>query len=567
MQQEWILNGKRVTPQETAAALLKNEGVGLISGAPVSGASNVTGYSYPDGHVDSFGQIFSAAAIRMTDGQSIDWEVPVGPQYAAAPGGLVLVFEYAMGNGAAFPQPNGYFELSANDRRICFSMKKHNSLFSADGIRLYFELKRTRFAHSFGESFSLDSFAENESAYVNGTAYLFLPHDVVAGQSVIRLSVSAHPQNGEISRRWFRVGFGLWWLMGVLENGVNCVLHGVPRPAFCGQNFYFGDIHVHTAQTGVLNGDGCGVGSVASNLKYARDVSLLDFCAISDHDWQLDAADWKLLRDTNDQFNEDGRFVALHAYEWTSPTYGHRNVYFRNGSEIPDDLKPFNCQAEPFKFVKYGQVTDHDPNPEALWDWLEHHELTAMTIPHHPNSEQFVMDLDRYYNETYDRCIEVYSSWGTVFEDDHPLNLCSERIPGYGYARYSGKKHFGFVASSDGHDGNAGDANVARYKRHLAHYAGSGRVAVFCDGLSRGEIFDAIHARHCYAVTGEPILLYFSIGSAMMGDLLCTPGKQTFYIAAEATLPVTHVKLYCNGKIIDSAPVDGSKKAGIPPGN
>ncbi|MCD7722437.1 MAG: DUF3604 domain-containing protein [Clostridiales bacterium] len=516
----------------------------------------MNGYRYTNGHADSFGQIFDAAAIKMKEGQYISWnsfsdEMPQTLIDAKAPKGAVLIFEYAMGNGATYPQPNGWFELSIeNQYHVRFSMKKHNSLFTGNnGIQLYLEIKRTRFSATPGEQFSLDSFIENESAYVNGLAYLHIPQECLGGHDRVKLKVTAHPQKGESSERWFRLGYGFYWLSGAIHETVHSLLHGFDRRTLDGQNIYFGDIHVHTAQSAVLNNDGCGIGTLYDNLSYAKDVSLLDFCAVTDHDWQLDAKGWKSVRDLNDLFNEPGRFVTLNAYEWTSSSYGHRNVYFRDGSEIPASLKPFNYQAEPFVFTKYGVRSESDPSPADLWQWLKKNNLPALTIPHHSNSEQFVMDLYHYFSEEYDRCVEIYSSWGTALKAEHALNICSEKIENYSIPRYSGKLHFGFVASSDGHDGNAGDANVSIYKRHLGHYMGSGRVAVLCDRLERNDIFDAIYSRRCYAVTGEPILLDMKMGDAFMGESFkYGAASVVLSVRAEGTQKLLSAELFANGE-------------------
>mgnify|MGYP002583888388 CR=1 FL=1 len=561
-------NGSRRTPAQLIAALRREEQLSLCNGSACSEGAAGNGHRCGWGHIDSFCQVYEALCITMAPGQRLSWrtaapgcaEALIDP---SAKNGAVIVFEYAMGNGAAYPQPNGYFELSVDGApQLRFSMKKSSWLFENEkGVRLYLEVKRKKAAPAPGGQFTLDEFIQNESVYVNGRAYLYLPQSELRGRTGLTLSVAAQGSE-EGCRRWFRVGFNYFVLAGDLYGGLDAVLNGRPRPVLGGRSIYFGDIHVHTAQSGFLNGDGCGTGTVEANLAYARDVAGLDFCAITDHDWQLDAADWQLLRATNEQFNQNGRFVALNAYEWTSANYGHRNVYFRSGCEIPPALKPFDYQAEPYEALKYGVSTPHDPTPQDLWDWLEENRFEAITIPHHPNSEQFLMDFSRFYNERYDRCVEIYSSWGCMFAADHPLNLCSERVEEYGYQRYAGRFHFGFVASSDGHDGNAGDANLTHDKHHLAHYAGSGHVAVLADELTREAVYDALKARHCYAVTGEPMLLRFTLGGAIMGDRLAVQkGELPVEVEVQGTFPLTRLTLYKNGQPWRSLPTGGGERA------
>lgn len=555
--------GRRKTEAEVIQSL-QEEGISLIYGGGIGEQCYSNGRRYGGCHIDSCCNIGEAMAITLSRGQHLSWQTSVSDWPCTwidptAEKGMVAVFEYAMGNGAAYPQPGGEFVLSVDGTpALSFSLKKSSCLFEgAGGVRLYMEVRRRKAASEPGEKFSLDEFIQNESLYVNGVAYLYLPKEILNGRKNLNLSISAKTY-GSTSSRWFRLGFGYFLLQGNLFDGIRAVLHGVPRPTLDGQNIFFGDIHVHTAQSGCLDGDGCGTGSVNANLTYARDVAKLDFCCVTDHDWQLDAVDWKRLREDSQAFNQDGRFVTLHGYEWTSANYGHRNVYFRDGTQIPDSLTPFNCQTVPYAVVKYGTAKPTDPTPEKLWQWLEENDLEAMTIPHHPNSEQFLMDFHSYFHEKYDRCVEVYSCWGCFFHEQHPLNVSNERIAEYGYSRYA-DMIFGFVASSDGHDGYAGEANVSGTMNHQAHYGGSGRVAVLAEALTRTAVYDAIYKRHCYAISGEPILLMFSMGDSIMGDICPrSQAPQPIRIHVKGTFPLKRVTIHKNSEKLLDIPLDGS---------
>lgn len=547
-------NGSNRTPLQRIREW-REKGISLSAGSVALEQALAWPSAYGAGHIHSFCQVHSAIALTLTPGEQILWNTyseddertyidPTAEQ------GAVIVFEYAMGMGSAYPQPQGHFTLGIDgEDMISFSLKKHAALFeNQNGVRLYFDIKQKKTADNPGDRFSLDEWIEQESIFVNGNAYLYIPHNILDGRDRLTLSVTAHNRERQ-SRRWFRLGFCYFPLSGDITGGIQTVLSGLSRPTLDGQNIYFGDIHIHTTQSGLLNQDGCGRDTVEHNLTHARDVSLLDFCAITDHDWQMLAPDWKKLRDSNDTFNEDNRFVTLHAFEWTSGSYGHRNVYFRDGQTIPDDLDPFNYQTLPIEPVKYGVRKPTDPNPEDLWSWLEEHHLEAMTIPHHPNTEQFVMDFYQFFNEKYDRCVEVYSCWGCFFDAKSLLNVANERLAAFNYDRYAGKIHFGFLASSDGHDGNAGEADVTQEMHHQAHYAGSGRVAVITDTLTRNSIYDAIHDRRCYAVTGEPVLLTFSIGDAIMGDIIREKQKELpLRIHAKGTALIEKITVYKNSK-------------------
>ena len=561
--------GKRYARERTIT-LLNERRIGLSVGMGLARRVACNGYVYREAHIDSCCQLRGGWAIRLSEGQRLKWHtssLPMIPAYFRpvdrinihAQNGAILVWEYAMGNGSAYPQPGGYFQLSADGKPLIdFSLTQSSHLYeNAEGVKLYLEVRRKKIAAP-GESFTLDSFVRDESLYVNGIAYLYLPQAVINDRTKLALSVKAHNADKK-SLRWFRIGYCFQILDCDLSRGIEAILSPKTQKMIDSKPVYFGDIHLHTGQTESLHGNGCGRLSVAHNLHYARDIAGMDFCAITDHDWQLDAADWQRVREENDRFNEDGCFVALHAYEWTSGNYGHRNVYFRS-DVLPENLAPFDYQAVPHKLKKYGRVSENDPTPEDLWRWLDSLGIPAMTIPHHPNAEQFPMDLFRFFSEKYDRAVEIYSNWGCFLPSGKELNLCCDRISELDWQRYAGKRHFAFLASSDGHDSNAGESNLTRPMRQMAHYAGSGRVAVFADSLTRGSVFDAIHDRHCYATTGAPILLTFSVNSADMGEVL-TESTDLLHFRVHTICPeeIEKISVYRNSRCIQS--VSPNKKA------
>ena len=102
-------------------------------------------------------------------------------------------------------------------------------------------------------------------------------------------------------------------------------------------------MHGHTAISD-------GKGSLDDYFTYARDIAKLDFVVVSDHDfgnaapWKMPRETWTLTQDKVDQYTDNGKFVAIAGYEWTSQSkywtpeeplfegpvkfYNHKNVYF-----------------------------------------------------------------------------------------------------------------------------------------------------------------------------------------------------------------------------------------------
>ncbi|MBQ4074559.1 MAG: DUF3604 domain-containing protein [Clostridia bacterium] len=546
--------GRRIAPKDLIANALAEEGVALANG--VRSVNEISGYQYKGSEISSFMEVWAAYAITMSATDYMTWTTDAFNQ--DAPNGVVFINEFAMGNGDAFPQPNGQFDLYVGQEKLLsFNMKKHDHLFEENGVRMFLQAKKRRFT-SDGDCFTMDEFVRDECAYVEGVMYLYLSREALeqipramfgAGDS-IQFTLKSYNVD-MVSKRWFRLGYSpMLMLMTNVYDGINTVLHGLTQRAIGGKNVYFGDIHIHSWDTTYFKETGCGRKSVLENLDYARNVAGCDFAAITDHDWQMNAEDWVKLRQETESRNDEGKFVTLHAFEWTSTHYGHRNIYFRGNPDVPVGQTAFDFRRVRVP-IKYGGPTipEEDPTPAELWAWLDENNYEAISIPHHPNAYQFPMDFHYFFSEKYDRAVEIYSGWGSMMDASHPINTNAERIPELGIQHYNNSGlHFAFIASSDSHDGNGGDSNVTLYKKQFSHYPGSGRVAVPADKLTRENIWQGIHSRHCYAVTGEPILLTFCAGEASMGDVITNfQGTLTFTFEVEGTYDLKHVTIYKNG--------------------
>lgn len=128
-----------------------------------------------------------------------------------------------------------------------------------------------------------------------------------------------------------------------------------------GLKLYFGDIHGHSRMSD-------GTGTPEDYYRYARRVSGLDIAALTDHvDYgtlPIKGEYWERIKAAANDANEPGRFVTFLGYEWTSWTYGHRNVYFRDNSG-----------------PVFRSIDPESDTPQELWRLLEPFE--AMTVAHH----------------------------------------------------------------------------------------------------------------------------------------------------------------------------------------
>lgn len=99
---------------------------------------------------------------------------------------------------------------------------------------------------------------------------------------------------------------------------------------------------------------------------------------------------WEEIIDAAEAANEPGRFTALIGFEWTSAPGGknlHRVVVFRDGKKVANRQIPLS--------------SDLDPDPEALWMWMEEVEAETggrlLAIPHNGNLSNGLMFDDVRY--------------------------------------------------------------------------------------------------------------------------------------------------------------------------
>lgn len=96
---------------------------------------------------------------------------------------------------------------------------------------------------------------------------------------------------------------------------------------------------------------------------------------------------WQRITDAAERHYRPGAFTTLIGYEYTSAIQTnnlHRVVLLRDGAEQANKVLPFS--------------TVDSPDPEDLWDWLEHYEAVvggrAMAIAHNGNLSNGMMFAD-----------------------------------------------------------------------------------------------------------------------------------------------------------------------------
>ena len=272
-------------------------------------------------------------------------------------------------------------------------------------------------------------------------------------------------------------------------------------------NVYYGDLHSHCNQVGY------GYGSVEEAYQNAR--SQLDFASITAHAYWPDipederrladtvayhkdgfkraARAWPTLKEVSETVYEPGRFVSFPSFEWHSRRYGDHNIYYKDAiGEIirAADLKDMRTQLRRLK----EQGTD------------------CLMIPHHIGYLQGYRGISwDDFTPEFSPIVEMFSMHGQAESDDapypymHTMGPRDERST-MQYGLRTGQI-FGVVGSTDHHSAFPGSY-------------GYGRAAVWASALTREAIWEAIIARRTYAITGDRILLAFSVNDRPMGSIL-----------------------------------------------
>ena len=508
-------DGRARTVAELRAYALKAHDAVLINGYDRS--LRCPGAAFVDGHEQALASFMefhprTAYYLREDSPGEIAWESEVIP--ADAQGDVVVaVFSMAVGMGSALPQPAGYFTLEIEGIGVIpFCIRSHSQLWEQGDTALYFDARRVARCAP-GQALVLDSYLQQEHMAAFGIGLLCLPlMDEIRGKR-LRLSVRGHAATA--TTRFFKLDLARDMLTLVnLYAPLDAVCKGRICPKAGEYTVYFGDIHTHSGQDNIVENTGCGYGTIDENYWYARNVSMLDVYALTDHDWGIiPSGAWPRQVEAADTHYHPGTFCTIPAFEWTSEAYGHRNVYF----------------ADTHGTQAFSRDTPDGPmTPEALWAALDACGVPYMTVPHHPSAVSHPFTFE-HYNADRDRLIEIYSCWGN---SEHAG--CTPK--GDGADRYEDNYvvdglargwQVGFVASSDGHDGHPGNAQTPGFFHgHLAHYLGSGWVGILAKELTREAIFEALYNRRCYGTTGVPIVLNVLVNGHPMGSILQVEEKQ-----------------------------------------
>ncbi|MFH1741919.1 MAG: DUF3604 domain-containing protein [bacterium] len=318
---------------------------------------------------------------------------------------------------------------------------------------------------------------------------------------------------------------------GTFQQRSNPVRIAEKRPK---QLLLWGDLHGHT-----LHSDGRG--TVEQYYDFAERVAALDFCAVSDHGFEMLDEMWAHSKEVTNKVNKPGRFVTFQAYEWSGQgdVGGDHNVYFL------DDDPPLYRSRSYYNYLNFQMY--HGPEPqvnhiEDLFLTLEGRlkDKKVLCIPHwggrHGNPE--------WHNPRVQRMIEVFSEhrrsedWMTTFLKR-------------GY-------RLGIMASTDDHFGNPGYGYLKPSYDWPQQEIGMALVAVYAEKHTRESIFRALYNRHVYATSGDRIILDVRADGHVMGSEYTTRKSPTITVSSVGTAPIQMIEIKKNCETVYSKEQPGA---------
>lgn len=299
-------------------------------------------------------------------------------------------------------------------------------------------------------------------------------------------------------------------------------------------NVYWGSIHNHTAAGGHATQ------TTPFVYEYARNRSFLNFVAVSEHCGKTDF-DFDHLTNLADSYNVPNRFVTLPAYEWTSPTEGHRHVLFPNSTN-----------AVAFCDAPTSQIAEKEKDSFGVNQFFtDVASAGGLAVLHHPAWTITSAVVWGPVNSAAQRLVEIYSWHGRSEYYNNPQVVHN----GFQYGPTSGNfvqdalaagYRLGITADGDNHFGMPG-SNVGKGWTG-GYYSRMGITAVLSDSLTRDSVYDALYNRRVYGTTGARILLSFKSQSHYMGEEFSSVAIPQLDIKVAGTAPLDYVKIFRNGK-------------------
>ena len=330
----------------------------------------------------------------------------------------------------------------------------------------------------------------------------------------------------------------------IKKNNENHFPSGNSSSIWCTADFpyrvYFGDMHVHS-EVGK-----CGTPFMPKSPDfgywYAKHIAGHDFCSITDHAHACNEADWTIIKDAAEKWNEPGEFISILGYEgdYDGEDGGHFNIYFI-GKE---------GEMKNFKMIAGGSL-------QGIFDFAE--ENNALAICHHTGRNVRGRDfsISRFGGKHIEPCAEVISQWGSSETRDslRPIRKFGhpEDCHYYDYAIKNGFR-LGSLGGSDNHATVPGGFVQMIYPQMGGkiqfEYPGA-ITGVFAKSLSRKDLFEGISERRCFASANDRLIMWVFHNDGDMGSEQVSSNDRISIKIMSGNSPIREVHVVKNGQLFE----------------
>ena len=268
-------------------------------------------------------------------------------------------------------------------------------------------------------------------------------------------------------------------------------------------NFYFGNLHAHTAYSdGNKDSTKSHVSTPSGSYQYARQSEHFDFLGISEHNHYtaknnpgMHVEDYSKGLGQADQENDNGTFVCLYGIEFGVITNGGHVLIYGLDSLIGWETDNHDIFCGKFDYKKLWTILSARP--------------ASFAILAHPEDTHFKKLLNSPYNATADEAIcGVTVKTGPAFTK---LKNYKAKASGnfYSYYKWMLAKgyHMGPVIDHDTHNTVIGRSHQSR-------------TVVLAPSLTRDNLMEGYEAMRFYASEDWNVKVTFTVNGEVMGSSL-----------------------------------------------
>lgn len=336
------------------------------------------------------------------------------------------------------------------------------------------------------------------------------------------------------------------------SNVIKCIGKDNTHP-----RLYWGYIHGHTAKSD-------GIRSIQAFFKNLIRAGL-DFGTSTEHDnrWETSNEDFNDIREIVEKYNKKDGFTSLFGYEYGTwyTGYGDLCIYHRN-NDIPILRSNIN---------KYNSTRKLNKN-------LLNYKGDVLLVGHHSALRPGYRNWE-YFNQSLEKLVEIYSSWGSQEYPYSEGNPIPPRYKFFGHGKYARKRgavlgkegcyvrdalekgyKLGFTAGGDDHIGAFPSGPVDMDNGIYP----SGIMALWSENesLSREGLWKGLNSRKCYGTTGPRIILRFWLDDFFMGDIIKLKNhpelekKREIKVSILSPINIEKIELIRNNKVFVEKIID-----------